>query len=405
VPVLARNVGRLALLGVSTALAMGLLVGPAAALTPARSCSMGETRSGRPLFEGDLAEWMTCMFPRGSTQSRSTALDTLLIPGSNGAGTNALFDAEASTFHYVARCPSPIDAAAKGLNWVTRQWSMAQTRSTADQAATGSRWFELRGLLDNYLWRSCDGLVTDRWFDVFNDVATFSNQHPGEVLVVDMAQLLDPITDVSALRLSEALAPLCRKAVGPAQAPEAHGRPGSITIEEARAAGGVVLLLSDDPESQRAYVAMTRWLAAHPTDPCNGKLWSRSGTRVSTDTSRDANLWRNRHHLARAAASMAQWATRQPSNQPGEFGVTRMTWDYTGPAKRMRYQIWLMNHWLIDYNSALDRTTRDLARALWHTSCRSSGSPHVILMDNLAKQRPMRELIAINRAPCGAGNH
>ncbi len=381
---------------------MVVLLAPTAvgAETSPTACVAKDAVSGRNTYGGDLADWMTCMYPPGSASARTTQLGTVMMPGSHDAGTNALFNAEASTFHYAARCPSPIDKAVKDLHWATRQWAMAQTRTSADQAAVGSRWFDLRGVLDNYVWHSCNGLVADRWFDVFDSLIIFNASHPAEVLVIDMAQLLDPINDVSALRLSEALAPLCRKAVGPAQAPLASGIAGRVTIAEARSAGGFVIQLADDAPSQHAFTAMTRWLADHPTDHCYGKLWSRSGTRVSVDNRADANLWLNRRKVKEGANSMVKWASTQHADALGSFHVTQFTWDFTGPAGAIPYQVWLMNHWLIDYNAALARPTRDLARGLWQEACATGKPPNVILLDNISRPRPIRELIAYNQTPC-----
>jgi hypothetical protein len=323
-----------------------------------------------------------------------------MLPGSHGAGTNDLYESEASTFAYSPHCPSTVDKAAQGINWITRQWAMAQTLPAADEAATGSRWFELRGVLDNYIWRSCDGLITDRWFDVVDGLAAFQETRPGEVMVIDIAQVLDPITNVSATRLTQALAPVCRRAVGQAQAPMAGGVAGMVTIEQARDAGGFVLQMTDSPGSRHAYTEMTRWLAAHPSDPCHGKLWSRRGTRVNFDDRHNANLWLHRHEQPMAAARMVHWNAAHLGDSHGSFQVSQFTWDFSGPSASMRYQIWLMNHWLIDYNHNLVEPTRQLARSLRHKTCMTGIPANVILLDNISLPGAVRELVALNDVPC-----
>jgi len=380
--------------------AMTQVAGPVQAAEAISPCVRFDAATGRYAYRGSLADWMTCMYPPGSATARNTRLGSVMMPGSHEAGTSALFVSEAATFHYATRCPSPIDRAAQGIPWITRQWAMSQTQDSSNQAAHGSRWFDLRGVLDNYVWRSCDGLVVDRWFDIVDGLVAFHAAHPGEVIVLDIAQLLDPITPVSATRLVEALAPVCSRAVSPAALPDADGVAGNVTIATARAAGGFVLQLSDSPRSSHAFTTMERWLSSHPDNACAGRFWSRRGSLEHVDRRRDANLWINRRAAAAAARRMAAWQVAHVADSRGSFQIARFTWAYAGPQTKEAYQIWLMNHWLVDYNLRLGPSTRDVARGLWRTACQTGLSGNVILLDNITRQRPIRELVAYNEEPC-----
>ncbi len=393
-------VRRLVHVAACAAAASTLTASPAGAAEPPAGCISVDVHSNRFAYTGSLADWMTCMYPPGSARARNTHLGSVMMPGSHEAGTSSLFNSEAATFHYATRCPSPIDRAAQGIPWITRQWAMSQTQDSSSQAAHGSRWFDLRGVLDNYVWRSCDGLVVDRWFDIVDGLVAFHAAHPGEVIVLDIAQLLDPLNEVSATRLVEALAPVCSRAVSPAALPDANGVAGNVTIATARAAGGFVLQLTDSPRSSRAFTTLERWLVGHPDNACAGRFWPRRGSLEHVDRQQNANLWINRRAVAAAARRMAAWQVAHVTDSRGSFQIARFTWAYAGPQSKEAYQIWLMNHWLVDYNLRLGPSTREVARGLWRTACQTGLSGNVILLDNITRQRPIRELVAYNEEPC-----
>jgi hypothetical protein len=373
---------------------------PAVPATAASTCISVSAHTGRYVYPGDLAAWMTCLYPPGSRAAAVQELGSTILPGSHEAATDLLYDFEAQNFDYVAPCTSALDRAAKGIKWINRQWAMAQTRGLGDQASAGSRWFDLTGVWFDRRWRACDGLATDYWDTVVAQLADFSNAHPDEVLVVDISRLYSRSNSASERAMADTLAPLCRRAVRLADVPQAAGDPGRVTIEQARAAGGLVLQMSDDATSFAWYHHMTDWLAEHPGHDCEGRLWSRARTKSNDDKSPNANLWQNRRNPGAAARHLIRWNTRRLTDNHGSFQVSRFTWDFTGPSTTARYQIWLMNNWLVDFNTTLASRSGDFTRSLWHKTCTTGIPTNVILMDNIFRPRLAREVVAYNLAPC-----
>jgi hypothetical protein len=392
-----RLIARLAVVAV-------LLVYPTAAVAtpvdPSAPCVQVKAGTGRYVYRGDLAEWMTCMYPPGSVTAHTQELGSTILPGSHQAGTDVLFDFEAPNFDYVQRCSSGLDRAAQGIKWINRQWGMAQTRGLGEQASAGSRWFDLSGVWFDGRWRACDSLATDYWDTMVTQVEEFNVAHPNEVLVIDVSRLYSPANHASERAMAVTLAPLCRRAVRLVDAPQAAGNPGLVTIEQARDAGGLVLQMADDAESFAWYHRLTDWLAMHPGTDCEGKLWSRARTRTNYDEAPSANLWQNRKNPGAAARSLSRWNTRALKDNHGSFEVSRFTWDFTGPSTTSRYQIWLMNNWLVDLNTTLAARSDDFVRSLWRKTCATGIPANVILMDNIYRPRIEREIVAYNQAPC-----
>jgi len=383
---------------VLVAAALSLISGaPARAALP---CVTGSAQAGTLTYPGDLAEWMSCMYPRGSGDEWTQQLGTITMPGSHNAGTHALYSSEATAFDYATRCSSPVDLVAQGAKWVSRQWAMTQTLALSGQAAVGSRWFDLTGIWDHGEWRACSGLVTDRWDRIVSDLVSFHGDHPDEVLVIDVSRMFDALDDTNTVALATALAPMCRDAVAQTAAPTASGDPSRITIHQARAAGGFVIQMTDAPSDFRGYAQFTAWLGAHREDPCAGRIWSREATSTHRDPRPNANLWVNRRHPPRAAGHLIDWQARHLVNTHGSFQVAQYTWDFSGPTTRLPYQIWLMNHWLVDYNQVLARDASRLAQRLGARECAVHAHGAVVLMDNIAQPRQARRLVALNEAAC-----
>jgi hypothetical protein len=351
-------------------------------------------------YTGDLAGWMACLYPNGSPVASAQRLGDTLLLGAHEAATDGLYALEASAFDYAKRCRTPVDRVAQGVKWISRQWAMKQTLPIDQQASAGARWFDLDAVWHHGRWTSCDSLATDDLSDTVRLLDRFHEQHPGEVLVVDLSSIRSRFTGKRARAMVDLLAPLCRSAVRLADADDPLGGPGRVTITQARAAGGFLLQMANNAASDRWYRHLTDYLGQHPGSPCEGRLWSRSTTTLNWDGRHDANLWINRSRPAEAVHRLIGWNARHLVDTDGSFQVSSLAWDYSGPVADPAYQVWLMNHWLVEYNARLQKSVGSFGRTLWLKGCSLGIRPNVILMDDIRASRQTRELVGYNRAHC-----
>lgn len=305
----------------------------------------------------DGSTWMTALAAStdasGAQVGTAAALSSVAMPGSHDAGvwttigraSRACSDSAAlATLYNAARTGS---ATARTVE----KWAFTQSGPPGDQAAGGSRYFDLRALRDpgrgkgaTPELRTCHTVIgpgLGTFFDA-NDpssLVAFAARHPGEVLVVDWQAVLDGATTDGALSpagvrqfrdyitgtvcRARALTRADATALGAADDAAVPG----LTLDQVTGTGRNIVHVMRPDRLRAIYEGAPE----ADRDPAAWCIFDRDAALQSKwDNSYASSPWRNGFDYAAARTSLfrtqAEWlASADP--RPGALHVTQNIWN------------------------------------------------------------------------------
>ena len=105
-----------------------------------------------------------------------------------------------------------------------KNWSQTQTHSIADQLLDGVRYFDLRVTLDpQEKFRICHGLYGPLMDDILNQLNSFLNARPGEMVFLDFQHLFDQNGSIMSIAHQNLLISKIQQVLGNKLAPSTYG--------------------------------------------------------------------------------------------------------------------------------------------------------------------------------------